>query len=135
MLTVPSHLGSICECIFIIVSLVSLHLYDRYLAAGSITILWSLVVLAILPETPATAHRLFNQEERDILVARMKGNLYGADNRRVKWYQVREAFCDFKIWLLAAMGAAVYVTNGGVTAFGTLIIKVSVTSLLKCYTA
>ncbi|KAI0818858.1 MFS general substrate transporter [Irpex lacteus] len=94
-----------------------------YLAAGSITILWSFVVLAVLPETPATAHRLFNQEEREILVARMKGNLYGADNRRVKWYQVREAFCDFKIWLLAAMGAAVYVTNGGVTAFGTLIIK------------
>ncbi len=61
----------------------------------------------------------------------MKGNLYGADNRRVKWYQVREAFCDFKIWLLAAMGAAIYVTNGGVTAFGTLIIKVSITVLLK----
>ncbi|KAI0083981.1 MFS general substrate transporter [Irpex rosettiformis] len=94
-----------------------------YLAAGSITILWSLFILAVLPETPATAHRLFNEQERAILVARMKGNLAGADNRQVKWHQVREAFCDFKIWLLATMGAAVYVTNGGVTAFGTLVIK------------
>ena len=96
----------------------------RYLAAGSITILWSLLIFAVLPETPASAHRLFNERERAILVARMKSSIDGADNRTVQWYQVREAFRDFKIWLLAATGAAIYVTNGGVTAFGTLVIKV-----------
>ncbi|THG96701.1 hypothetical protein EW026_g5177 [Hermanssonia centrifuga] len=77
-----------------------------YLVAGSATILWSVLVLAILPDSPATSHRWFNEAERAILTRRMHGNLAGAD-----------------IWLMAAMGAAIYVCNGGVTAFGSLIIK------------
>lgn len=58
----------------------------------------------------------------------MRGNVSGADVRRIKWYQVREALSDVKIWLMAAMGAAIYVCNGGVTAFGSLIIKVTTLS-------
>ena len=92
--------------------------------AGSITIAWSLLVLAILPDSPASATMWFSEEERAILVRRMRGNVRGADVRRVKWHQVREAFMDWKVWLMGAMGAAIYVCNGGVTAFGSLIIKV-----------
>jgi hypothetical protein len=87
--------------------------------------LWSLVVLTVLPDSPGTSHRWFNEEERAILTARMRGNLHGASIRQIKWYQIREALGDFKIWLLGVMAAAVYVTNGGVTAFGSLIIKVN----------
>ncbi|KAI0685496.1 MFS general substrate transporter [Cytidiella melzeri] len=94
-----------------------------YLFAGSITMLWSLVVLAVLPDSPATSHRWFNESERAMLVSRMRGNLAGVDVRKVKWYQVREALRDYKIWLFCAMGSAIYVTNGGVTAFGSLIVK------------
>ena len=54
----------------------------------------------------------------------MRGNVAGADVRKVKWYQVWEATKDVKVWLMGAMGAAIYVCNGGVTAFGSLIIKV-----------
>ncbi len=56
----------------------------------------------------------------------MHGNLAGADVRILKKAQVWEALRDFKIWLMAAMGAAIYVCNGGVTAFGSLIIKVKI---------
>ncbi|PSR72625.1 hypothetical protein PHLCEN_2v11509 [Hermanssonia centrifuga] len=94
-----------------------------YLVAGSATILWSVLVLAILPDSPATSHRWFNEAERAILTRRMHGNLAGADVRILKKAQVWEALRDFKIWLMAAMGAAIYVCNGGVTAFGSLIIK------------
>lgn len=106
------------------VSILVLILFHRYLVAGSITILWALIVLAVLPDSPASSHRWFTEEERFILVTRMRGNVVGADVRKVKWYQVREAFQDVKIWLMGAMGAAIYVCNGGVTAFGSLIIKV-----------
>ena len=54
----------------------------------------------------------------------MRGNLAGADVRTIKKAQVYEALKDVKIWLMGAMGAAIYVCNGGVTAFGSLIIKV-----------
>ncbi|KAI0684268.1 MFS general substrate transporter [Cytidiella melzeri] len=94
-----------------------------YLAAGSVTILWSLVVLIVLPESPATSHRWFNEAERAILVARMRGSLSGVDVRKVKWYQIREALRDYKLWSLCFLTAAVTVTNGGVTVFGSLIVK------------
>lgn len=100
------------------------HVLDRYLAAGSITIAWSLVVLAVLPDSPASAHRWFSPAEREILLRRMRGNVAGADVRIIKREQVLEAFKDVKVWLMGAMGAAIYVCNGGVTAFGSLIIKV-----------
>ena len=66
----------------------------------------------------------FNEKERAILIRRMRGNVKGADVQKLKWYQVREALMDWKVWLMGAMGAAIYVCNGGVTAFGSLIIKV-----------
>lgn len=96
----------------------------RYLVAGSVTIFWSFIVLLVLPDSPATSHRWFNESERAILLGRMRGNLAGADVRMVKRGQVYEALKDVKIWLMGAMGAAVYICNGGVTAFGSLIIKV-----------
>ncbi|GJE90153.1 hypothetical protein PsYK624_062780 [Phanerochaete sordida] len=53
----------------------------------------------------------------------MRGNVAGADVRTIKKAQVIEALKDVKIWIMGAMGAAIYVCNGGVTAFGSLIIK------------
>lgn len=94
-----------------------------YLVAGSITIVWSLVVLAVLPDGPATSHRWFNDAERAILAQRMRGSGAGADVRDIKMAQIFEALRDTKVWLMGAMGAAIYVCNGGVTAFGSLIIK------------
>lgn len=66
----------------------------------------------------------FSEAERAFLIRRMHGNVAGADVRSLKKAQIWEALRDFKIWLMAAMGAAIYVCNGGVTAFGSLIIKV-----------
>ena len=68
-----------------------------YLVAGAITIAWAFVVLLLLPDSPAAASsftlsRMFSAREREILVHRMKGNVKGADVRRVKMYQVRPIF-------------------------------------------
>jgi hypothetical protein len=97
----------------------------RYLVAGGITILWSFVVLVVIPDSPAASHRWFNDAQREILLRRMKGNVAGADVRAIKKPQIVEAIRDAKVWIMGAMGAAIYVCNGGVTAFGSLIIKVS----------
>ena len=70
-----------------------------YLFAGSVTIAWAFVVLFMLPDSPAaggswTLRKLFTARERGILVRRMKGNVKGADVRRVKTYQVRVILPD-----------------------------------------
>jgi hypothetical protein len=112
----------------------------RYIIAGAITIFWSGVLLLLLPDTPAQANRwLFSQEECRILTNRAEK--MRDDRNGVEWVQLKEAARDPKIWLMGSMGAAIYVCNGGtlilpfssisfdfyasgVTAFGSLIIKV-----------
>jgi sugar phosphate permease len=93
-----------------------------YLVAGSITMGWAIIVLALLPDTPASAPRwLFTPHERATLASLETARARTAGP--IIWPQVWEALRDPQIWALSMMGAAVYVCNGGVTAFGSLIIK------------
>ncbi|KAK4051674.1 hypothetical protein OIO90_004624 [Microbotryomycetes sp. JL221] len=95
-----------------------------YLFAGSLTILWSFVVLVFVPDSPTLSQRWFNDEERVILARRSRQSMIGAiGSTKIKWEQVREAALDPKIYFFMLMGMAIYVTNGGVTAFGARIIS------------
>jgi hypothetical protein len=73
---------------------------SRYLFAGAWTILWSLVVLFVVPDSPQTSHRWFNEEERKILMARSRENMTGAIGPSTfKWAHAKEAATDIKIYL------------------------------------
>jgi sugar phosphate permease len=88
----------------------------RYIIAGAITIGWSIILVLLLPDTPAQAPRwLFSEEEVCMLQARQNIHLGGPNH--VEWNQVKEALLDPKVWVMAAMGAAIYVCNGGKSDF------------------
>ncbi|KAG8772675.1 hypothetical protein FRC12_002942 [Ceratobasidium sp. 428] len=67
--------------------------------------------------------RMFTLEERKLAVRRLQGNMTGVESKKFKRSQFIEAVTDVKIWIYMMMGAALYVTNGGVTAFGAQIVK------------
>ena len=95
-----------------------------YLFAGAWTILWSLVVLYMIPDSPRTASRWVTPAERRLLVARTQSNRTGrTELSSFDWTQAKEAALDVKIWLFLVMAAGIYVCNGAVTAFATQIIK------------
>ncbi|KAK0195047.1 major facilitator superfamily domain-containing protein [Armillaria mellea] len=77
-----------------------------YLFAGSWTILWSLVVLL----------------EKILLKQRLASNMTGKDQTQWKWDQALESIRDIKLWIFLLCASAIYVCNGGVTAFGARII-------------
>ncbi|KAG8748632.1 hypothetical protein FRC10_000023 [Ceratobasidium sp. 414] len=68
--------------------------------------------------------RMFTLEERKLAVRRLQDNMTGVESKKFKRSQFVEAITDVKIWIYMMMGAALYVTNGGVTAFGAQIVKV-----------
>ena len=45
------------------------------------------------------------------------------DIRHFKWYQVRELFLDPKLYIFFLLGVVGNVPNGGISNFGTIIIK------------
>ncbi|CAE7140147.1 unnamed protein product [Rhizoctonia solani] len=93
-----------------------------YIFAGSWTIIWGILLLFLLPDNPMSA-RLFSLEERQLAVQRLQDNMTGVESKKFKRNQFIEAITGIKIWLFMLMGAALYVTNGGVTAFGAQIVK------------
>ncbi|GAA5832926.1 hypothetical protein JCM3766R1_000359 [Sporobolomyces carnicolor] len=95
-----------------------------YLFAGAWTILWAVVVLLVVPDSPRTSQRWFNDREREILIRRSRENMSGrVEPSNFDWRQAKEAMLDVKIYIFLVMAAAIYICNGGVTAFGARIVS------------
>ncbi|KAK5128254.1 hypothetical protein LTR85_002921 [Meristemomyces frigidus] len=93
-----------------------------YLVAGAVTILWSFVILFLMPPDPIRAKR-FSDRERYIAVARMRENNAGVRNTHFKKEQLFELLCDIKFWIVFAMAFTILVANGPVSTFTPIIIK------------
>ncbi|GAA5822235.1 hypothetical protein JCM11251_006271 [Rhodosporidiobolus azoricus] len=95
-----------------------------YYFAGGATMLWSFVIFFLIPDSPRTATRWFSDAERAVLIRRSRENMSGrVELGRFSWQQAKEAAMDVKIYIFMLMGAGIYVCNGAVTAFSSLIIK------------
>lgn len=68
-----------------------------FMFCGLLTVVYSLVVLVFMPDSPMKAKYL-NERERFIAVQRLKANQMGIQSGQWKWEQVWEALIDFKTW-------------------------------------
>lgn len=57
------------------------------------------------------------------MIARMRRNQTGVEQRRINWSQIKEAYLDYKTWLFTLMGFVANVPNGGISNFSTLVIQ------------
>nr|AXS58696.1 major facilitator superfamily protein homeolog p [Epichloe coenophiala] len=89
---------------------------------GTATIAWSVGVLLLLPDTPMTAWFL-SVEDRKKAVVRVKENMTGIKNDKVKRAQVAEALLDVKSWLIVASQLAANIPNGAVSTFSIIVIQ------------
>ncbi|WWD22657.1 hypothetical protein CI109_107150 [Kwoniella shandongensis] len=96
---------------------------SMYYFVGALTITWAFVVFFFLPEHPLQPGRFFTEEEKQVLIRRFEENPFGASQQSLKGYQLLEAVSDIKTWIYLLMGAAIYICNGSVTAFGARIIS------------
>lgn len=75
-----------------------------------------------MPDSPVTAKFLTDHQKR-IVVIRLKDNQTGVENKQLKPYQVWEAFKDPKLYLFYVLGTVCNLPNGGISNFGTLIVR------------
>lgn len=76
----------------------------------------------MLPDSPVTA-KLLTLKQRRMAIERLRENQTGVENKHLKWYQVREAFIDYKMYMFFLVGVVANIPNGGISNFGTIIIK------------
>jgi len=74
---------------------------------------------------PDSAHnaRFLTHKQKVIAIDRISKNMVGTKTKQYNPQQVVEAFLDVKVWSLTLMGLATGVVNGGVSNFGTSLIK------------
>lgn len=94
----------------------------EFLIIGALCCIWGIVITIFMPDSPVTAKFLSTHEKR-IAVERLKGNQTGVENKHFKMYQLKEAFLDPKLYLFYLLGVVGNVPNGGISNFGTIIIK------------
>lgn len=87
---------------------------------GALCSVWGIVIVVMLPDSPVSA-RLLTPRQRRMAVERLKENQTGVENKHLKFYQLKEAFLDYKLYLFFILGVVGNITNGGISNFGTII--------------
>lgn len=93
-----------------------------FLLLGAITVLWSVVLVAFLPDSPITCRRL-NDKEKAIAMDRLKRNNAGTIHRGFERGQFVEALMDYKLWSAFLIIFLTGVPSSALGTFGTIVIN------------
>ena len=93
-----------------------------YIITGVTNILYSIFLFFVLPDNPMNA-RFLTQEQKYHATQRLAVNRTGIHNKVWKWEQVWEALLDIKIWIIFVFNIIINIPNGGLVAFGSIIIN------------
>ncbi|KAK5685401.1 hypothetical protein LTS10_003479 [Elasticomyces elasticus] len=93
-----------------------------FMTIGLMNFVWSIVFLTFMPDSAANA-RFLTHKQKVIAVDRVSKNMVGVKTKQYKMPQVFEALLDFKVWCLVLIGMATGIINGGVSNFGSALIK------------
>ncbi|RPA93856.1 MFS general substrate transporter [Choiromyces venosus 120613-1] len=93
-----------------------------FLVIGLLNIVWSLVFLWLVPDSPANL-RFLTHKESLVAIGGVSTNMIGIKNTHFKPSQAIEARKDPKAWALAIIGLACGVVNGGVSNFASALTR------------
>jgi ACS family allantoate permease-like MFS transporter len=93
-----------------------------FLVLGGFSFIWAAVLWYYLPDSPVT-WRALSDREKYVCIDRIRLNNTGLEDKKVKWYQVRECLFDVKTWLLALFAVAQNIPNGGLVTFSSIIVS------------
>ncbi|TKX26890.1 MFS transporter-like protein 10 [Elsinoe australis] len=94
----------------------------EFIIVGAFCAAWGVALFLVLPNSPTT-FKGFSHDEKLLMIARLRRNQTGIEQRKIHWGQIREACMDYKTWLFGFLGFVANIPNGGISNFSTLVIK------------
>lgn len=91
-----------------------------YFVSGAITFVWGIALWWIFPDGPSTA-RGWTEQERRLLLERVRTNNAGAENKHFKAYQVWEALGDYQLWGIMVLSLVSCTGSGVLSIFGSIV--------------
>lgn len=93
-----------------------------FLIYGVVSVLFGLFVWWYMPDSPMRA-KCFTEEEKHLMVERVRDNQTGVQNRLFKKYQLVEALLDPQVWGYALVALCTTLPTSGLGGFQGIIIK------------
>ncbi|KAJ5150344.1 uncharacterized protein N7482_010802 [Penicillium canariense] len=101
-----------------------------FLVLGLFTCCWSVFIGIFLPDSPMSA-KCFAEDEKRLMIERVRHNETGIENKQYKKYQVIEAITDPLVWCCVMLILVANLVIGGLGVFSNLIIQQFGFSLLQ----
>lgn len=93
-----------------------------FLIYGVVSVIFGFFVGYYMPDSPMRA-KCFTEEEKHLIVERVRDNQTGVQNRTFKKEQLIEALLDPQIWGYALIALCTTLPTSGLGSFGGIIIK------------
>ncbi|RMY21646.1 hypothetical protein D0867_03211 [Hortaea werneckii] len=93
-----------------------------FLVLGLATVVWAFAIAFFLPDNPMRA-KCFTDDEKRLLIERVRKNETGIQNKEYRRYQVVEALTDLLVWCSIALIVVANLVIGGLGVFSNLIIS------------
>ncbi|KAI9737134.1 MAG: hypothetical protein M1834_000726 [Cirrosporium novae-zelandiae] len=92
-----------------------------FIAYGSLSVLWGLFVIYWMPDSPMRA-KCFSEEDKHLMIERVRTNQTGIQNKRFRKEQMREGFSDPQTWCYCGIAIFTTLPTSGLGAFANIII-------------
>ncbi|KAH6703999.1 major facilitator superfamily domain-containing protein [Leptodontidium sp. MPI-SDFR-AT-0119] len=92
-----------------------------FISYGSFSVLWGIIVVIMMPDSPMRA-KCFSEEDKKLMVERVRSNQTGMQNRRFRKEHVFEAFKDPQMYCYCLIAICTTLPTSGLGAFANIII-------------
>jgi uncharacterized membrane protein len=92
-----------------------------FISYGGVAILWGCFVLFWMPDSPMRA-KCFSEEDKRLMVERVRVNQTGIQNRKFRKEQMWEAFRDPQTWCYCGIAVFTTLPTSGLGSFANIII-------------
>lgn len=93
-----------------------------FICYGCFSVLWGVFVLFWMPDSPMRA-KCFTEEEKKLMVERVRSNQTGLQNKKFRAYQVKEAFTDPQLYCHMLIAICTTLPTSGLGAFYGIVVK------------
>jgi len=93
-----------------------------FIAYGCISVIWGFFVGWWMPDSPMRA-KCFTEEDKRLMIERVRSNQTGVQNKTFRKYQMIEAFKDPQTWCHCLIAICTTIPSAGLGGFANLVIK------------
>ncbi|PSN70171.1 allantoate permease [Corynespora cassiicola Philippines] len=93
-----------------------------FITYGSASFLWGCFVLYWMPDSPMRA-KCFSEEDKKLMIERVRSNQTGIQNKSFRSYQVKEALLDPQTWCYCLIAICTTLPTSGLGGFANIVIN------------